>query len=62
MRCLATMHHAATVDSFTDSEMPKNTYSKGLARARFAANSDLWGTVVYSLQRQRTRSQFVLDA
>jgi len=33
---------AAKVDFFTDSLITKNTYDKGIARARFAANSDVW--------------------
>lgn len=31
-----------TVDFFTDSKITKDTFNKGIARARFAANSDLW--------------------
>lgn len=40
-----TVTFAVKIDFFTDSLITKNTYYKGLARAGFAANSDLWSVL-----------------
>ena len=52
----------AKIDFFTDSKITKDTFYKGVERARFAANSDLWVQFFSEYQRQAFVSKLVLDA
>jgi len=48
------VENGAKIDFFADSKITKDTYYKGVERARFAANSDLWVQLFQSIKDKQS--------